>query len=978
MKTRRVRRQSLRRQILLRTLVVGLVPLIILAAVAVLGLVNLSRSADDSMANLEARLAEDSALSRLSSEAASAGRELDLGLAQRVGQLQAWARDPMVRTSAAQGTADASTYLSDELGRQPEFLSARYTDRTGTVIGSTDATAAVDRRESVLWQRAWNESVGVDPIADLDGRPILPIAVAIADNAGRPIGVLEADLDLDVLQSILGVRAGQGVALSLVSDERVLLARADADVNADGDTNADSDATASDGWTGARPLDSDELDEGTTEALRTGEGTLLGDNAVFAFAPVDFAVTLGGASNSSTAPAWLLVASQPNEAAFASLASLEDLDGQIDQATTELAVVVLIVLLFGGFVAVAMAARMSHAIVGPVNQLIKQADHTAQIGIPEAVSTLMEEGPDAVEIDHLDVRVEASNELTALATSFNTVQRRALQLAGGQAAMRHNTLEMIGHLGRHNQRLVKRQLSFLDELERAEEDPARLSSLFTLDHLATRMRRSAESFLVIAGHRAPSKRSAPVRVELVVQGALAEVEHFERVDASQVEPVALAGRAVTDVAHILAELMENAISASPPDRPVELIGARGADGYSLTIRDRGLGMTDEALAEANHILTSDTDLYLTPTRQLGLTVVSKLAKRYDLTVALKAGADGGLAASVSIPTALVEPAEAASAVPGMAATPEPADAQGPAPDIEHTVALRGSGVDFAWPPPTIDQASPLLDADPVATEPTHGDLTTHDAGLAEVDQDRDEDVHDAVGPAGRRRPPAPVTSSTAVVEVPDPDDEWAPEANDWPKPTRAPRIERPKTVTLQGDPEPPTLIEPEPPRPPVPAEPAQVTIAEAANGDDPAEPGDPADDPMLQPIIDEEPFAGETPVARDAPSSQSEWVESVVGSVLEAESSRGPGPSPTASDRNAVPRRVSRRIPGSVDGGRAERHRTKRSVATSESTPQVEAEADAVRSRWHDFQRGRAAAGPEAASGVDDLGEGGESNHVDE
>nr|BFE77698.1 hypothetical protein GCM10020093_002990 [Planobispora longispora] len=200
----------------------------------------------------------------------------------------------------------------------------------------------------------------------------------------------------------------------------------------------------------------------------------------------------------------------------------------------------------------------------------------------------------------------------------------------------------------------------LDAMERREQDPNELRDLFRLDHLATRMRRYAENLLVLSG-AAPGRawREAVPMLD-VVRGALAEVEDYTRVDVLPMGDVALDGRAVGDVIHLVAELVENAASFSPPYTTVKVSGHTVAHGYAIEIEDRGLGMTPQDLAATNERIANPPELKLSGNARLGLYVVSRLAERHEIRVTFTASPYGGTTVVVLIPQDLIGDGAAAA------------------------------------------------------------------------------------------------------------------------------------------------------------------------------------------------------------------------------------------------------------------------------------------------------------------------------
>jgi hypothetical protein len=212
---------------------------------------------------------------------------------------------------------------------------------------------------------------------------------------------------------------------------------------------------------------------------------------------------------------------------------------------------------------------------------------------------------------------------------------------------------MFRNLARRNQSLLQRQLTVLDDMERRATDPDVLEDLFKMDHLTTRMRRHAEGLIILSGAPPGRSWSAPVKLIDVMRGAVAEVEDYARVTTATQSPAALAGSAVTDVIHLLAELIENATSLSPPFTQVRVSGETVANGFAIEIEDRGLGMVPERLQELNERLANPPDINPANTEQLGLFVVGQLARRHGIRVVLHPSPYSGITAVAVIPSALI-------------------------------------------------------------------------------------------------------------------------------------------------------------------------------------------------------------------------------------------------------------------------------------------------------------------------------------
>jgi PAS domain S-box-containing protein len=245
-----------------------------------------------------------------------------------------------------------------------------------------------------------------------------------------------------------------------------------------------------------------------------------------------------------------------------------------------------------------------------------------------------------------------------------------------QAALRKSIGDLLHNLARRSQGLVDRQLELIDELERKEADPDRLDELFRMDHLATRMRRNVENLIVLSGIDQRRRWSASVPLRDVVEAAVAEVEDYSRVQVAGVHDLALAGQAASDVAHLLAELVENATSFSSPTTKVDVSGGPAGNGYVLEIEDHGIGMSDAELAEANRRLAEPLAADVAVSRMMGFHVVGRLAARHGIRVQLRQRWFGGVTALVLLPAALLgsageHPAMAPPAPAGVKVSPEP-------------------------------------------------------------------------------------------------------------------------------------------------------------------------------------------------------------------------------------------------------------------------------------------------------------------
>ncbi|MCW2937915.1 MAG: hypothetical protein JWN00_900 [Actinomycetia bacterium] len=306
-------------------------------------------------------------------------------------------------------------------------------------------------------------------------------------------------------------------------------------------------------------------------------------------------------------------------------------------------------------VALLLFLQMFRSIIRPLRLLAEEAREVAEHRLPGSVARIQTtENPEDVVLDLTRSKlVRRNDEFAEVADALDNLQLTAVRLAVEQAVMRHNTAESLANLGRRNQNLVRRQLGFISELERDEADPHVLSNLFELDHLATRMRRNAESLLILVGEHSPRRWSDAVNVGDVLRSAFAEVEDYRRVILRRADPAWIQGAAAAEVSHLLAELIDNALSFSPPDLEVEVLARVTGGGYHIAIVDRGVGMTAEAMAIANARLRGEQSFLVGPTRDLGHYVVGRLAERLDVDVWLHDSPLNGVTARIALPPAMV-------------------------------------------------------------------------------------------------------------------------------------------------------------------------------------------------------------------------------------------------------------------------------------------------------------------------------------
>jgi HAMP domain-containing protein/anti-sigma regulatory factor (Ser/Thr protein kinase) len=323
-------------------------------------------------------------------------------------------------------------------------------------------------------------------------------------------------------------------------------------------------------------------------------------------------------------------------------------------------------LLASGLVmALVLALVTARSLIRPMRRLEAAAEETAERRLPGVVQRLQEGEPVDLQAESAPpIAVRSTDEIGHLAEAFNAVHGVAVRVAGREAALRRSVGDMFLNLARRSQSLIERQLEVIDELELSGSEAEVRSRLGELDHLATRMRRNAENLIILSGSEPARRWRGPVGLVDVVRAAVEEVKEHTRVELLPIDQVQLAGHAAADVMHLLAELIENAVTFSAPGTKALVAGQPLPAGYLLEIEDQGLGMTDEQLVRVNHRLAKPPDIDFALAKMLGFFVVTQLAAKHGVKVQLRHSWYGGVTALVLLPKPLiVRPAEPA-ALPG--------------------------------------------------------------------------------------------------------------------------------------------------------------------------------------------------------------------------------------------------------------------------------------------------------------------------
>lgn len=400
-----------------------------------------------------------------------------------------------------------------------------------------------------------------------------------------------------------------------------------------------------------------------------------------------------------------------------------------------------LVLSVGAFL---IAVRMANALVRRLRKLRTNTLELADRKLPSMVRRIGK--GEEVDVDAELVRVDhGTDEIGQVAEAFENAQRTAVAAAAAEAKTRSGFNKVFLDIAHRSQVVVHRQLEVLDVAESKQGDPEHLELLFQLDHLATYARRNAENLLILGGGHAGRKWRTPVVLEEIVRSAISETEDFARVSAVRLPDVKVLGSVVADLIHLLAELVDNATSFSPPDSPVTVRGNLVGKGAVVEVEDQGLGISFEERERLNETLRNPPDfqaMALAEQRHLGLFVTGQLAKRHGISVSLQESAYGGIKAIVLVPSSATEPegGEPARQVPSgpprsggqHAARPNfiPQPVQDPVPRLPRTADESPR----LWPeedplqttlPPALssfkpfEPVTPVVDAEPPLPPPAH-------------------------------------------------------------------------------------------------------------------------------------------------------------------------------------------------------------------------------------------------------------------
>jgi signal transduction histidine kinase len=322
------------------------------------------------------------------------------------------------------------------------------------------------------------------------------------------------------------------------------------------------------------------------------------------------------------------------------------------QESAQISAIITAVVLFIVLIAALLVAR---SLVIPLRRLRVGALDIATVQLPERVQRLSESPDPAADLEVAPIDVLSADEIGQVARAFDQVHAEAVRLAGNEAVLRSAFNAMFVNLSRRSQSLIERLARLIESQEQNEDDPDRLSNLFSMDHLVTRMRRNSENLLLLAGHESPRKWTEPVPLADIARAATSEIEQYSRVVLNVPAGVAVVGQAVSDVVHLLAELIENATIFSPKDTQV-LVSAQEltSGGMLIEVTDKGIGVSESRLNEMNWRLDNPPVMDVSVSRHMGLFAVARLAERHGIRVRLRPAVPQGLTALVWLPDTVIE------------------------------------------------------------------------------------------------------------------------------------------------------------------------------------------------------------------------------------------------------------------------------------------------------------------------------------
>lgn len=649
---------SIRRKMLMRFLPLMILPLIVIGVLVYSAVSNMRSNADTAIENTRSQVGDGATADELELKAQSVSDELQVYVNNNVAQLRLMAQSPAVVDAARQASAlalasgfadlgideiedqapennsleinpNATAFLASQVG--DVFQEIFFTDINGFNAGSTNLTSDFVQSDEEWWTQALANGTHLsDPEFDNSvGEITFDVAVTVQDPAtGEVLGVMKAAMSGNIVgQQAALANAGSSDTITVATNDGAFLGGADADGSVAGELG--------------------ELVENSrlTDIVSnpdSQQGVVLGDGSAHSYARANLVD-----SN------WIVLVERDTTAGSAGLVSLDALSKDLDEGQNSILLLLGAGLLAGILMAIIGTMFVARTIVGPIQRLADWARRSADTTLPETVRAIgeMKEGDSLPATTELVM--DTNDELEVLTQAVNTLQTTATDLAVNEASARRSRQDLFMNLGRRSQKMAVNQLDQLEDLEQNETVPETLEGLLKVDHLATRMRRNAESLLILADHPSPRKYRHAVPIRDLIRAAASEIGDYERVQLNDHQQAEVRGEVAGDVIHLLAELIDNAARFSDPETQVETAG-RWQDGtYQIFIVDRGIGLSTDHMELLNARLADPALAAEESSSYLGLQVISRLCARHGIVVSLADGAHQGITAKVILPDTVV-------------------------------------------------------------------------------------------------------------------------------------------------------------------------------------------------------------------------------------------------------------------------------------------------------------------------------------
>lgn len=719
---------GIRRKVFQRFLPLVILPMLALSAVAFLGVNQLGDDTDAAVSQTRDDVAADVVAEALELKAEGVAGELEEFVENNIEQVRLMAQVPSVVNAARAGgvfaesfgfgdlTIDESEdaaptepensleidpltteFLRTQAGEGLAFGEIFFTDVNGLNVSSTGVTSDFVQRDEDWWQQAFATGFDLgDPEFDESaGTVAFDVSVRIDDpETGAPLGVLKAVMRADIVTA-------RAIEANGETSDVITIALADGRF-----VGGAAGTEALDPLLLGKIISNERLDALRADSETPESGAGFGEDVAYGFAQTSNSVT-----------EWYVLVERPNEAAFAPLAGLDSINTAVDDSQQNLLRAIIIALIGGVLLAAFGAHLVARGVVQPIRRLVEMARTSAQDTMPAAVASIssMEDGDEFPDVP--PIVMNTGDELETLASAMNSLQTTATGLAFGEAKARKARQDLFMNLGRRSQKLAVRQLDHLETLEQNETIPETLDGLLQVDHLATRMRRNAESLLILADQDSPRRYPHAVSIRDLVRAAASEIVDYQRIELADFDHATVRGEVVGDVIHLLAELVENAARFSNPSTNVEVVGRWQEQRYQIFIVDRGVGLPEERLAQLNARLADPVLASEESSSYLGIQVVSRLAERRGIEVALFDGVHQGTTVKILLPAEILSRGAGEADQVDPAASDETFDGI----SIEET---PGSSDDAVVKPnaaervdaPAPDELEPVAEADAVAEE----------------------------------------------------------------------------------------------------------------------------------------------------------------------------------------------------------------------------------------------------------------------